>query len=243
MGVLYKQAYPRNMGAYNLLGIAYAKLCRTGEALQQFNWAIDHSPVRSSATYSNATQALLIWGRFDEAKKMVDQWRQNGTLTPFQIMLRYRIAFVEKDNATLEQLARETPTDDIPWLHLQMRLAFLRGDFRKLRSLSESLVNQQRRAKRMENVAFELARHAGIESYVGNFVLARKLRHQADELGDGSALGLMQSAQALGDPGEKCFTLTRKEIGGTTAAIWLGVKKEIPGKDRTTGKWSPTVRG
>src|SRR5213082_1186773 len=97
------------MGAYNLLGIAYAKLCRTEEALQQFNWAIDHSPVRSSATYSNATQALLIWGRFDEAKKMVDQWRQNGTLTPFQIMLRYRIASLKKITPPWNNLRAKRP--------------------------------------------------------------------------------------------------------------------------------------
>ena len=202
VAVLYKQAYPRSVSAYNLLGIAYAKMGRTEEALEEFNWAIDHSPVPSSSNYSNASQALLILGRFDDAKKMLDQWRQKGSLNSFQRAFRYQIAFQENDAATMEQLARETPADDIPWLHLQMRLAFFRGDLTKLRSLSETLVQQQSRANRMENAAYELAWHAGIESLLGDYALARKLCRQAGEAGNDSALGLWACAKALGDAGD-----------------------------------------
>ena len=200
--VLYKQAYPRSAVAFNFLGIAYAQMGRTEEALQEFYWAMDHSPVPSAQHYSNASGALMILGRFDEAKKLLDQWRQKGSLTPFQIMLRYRIASIENDAATMERLVRETPGDDMSWLHLQMQLAFFRGDFSKLRSLSETLVEQQRHAKRMENAASELASHAGGESYLGNYALARKLCRQAGESGNDSALGLMNCAKALGDAGD-----------------------------------------
>ncbi|HMD10280.1 MAG TPA: winged helix-turn-helix domain-containing protein [Candidatus Acidoferrum sp.] len=202
VAVLYKQAYPRSVSAYNLLGIAYAKLGRTEEALQEFNWAINNSPVPSSAAYSNASQALMMMGRLDEAKKILDQWRQKGSLTPFQMMLRYQIAFFENDAVTMERLARQTPADDLPWLHLQMQLAFFRGDSSKLRSLSETLVEQQSHANRMENVAYELAWHARIESYLGNYGLARKLCHQAEEASKDSALWLEQCAVALTDAGE-----------------------------------------
>lgn len=201
VAVVYKEAYPRSVSPPNLLGIAYARLGKTQEALQEFDWAIQHSPVPSSAMYSNASQALLILGRFDEAKRLLDDWRQKGALTPFQAVLRYRIAFLENDSATMERIGRETPADDIPWLHLQMRVAFMRGNLGRLRLLSETLVEQQNHANRMENAAFELAWHAGIESYVGNYALAHKLRRQAEEAGGGSALGLMESAQALGEAG------------------------------------------
>jgi DNA-binding winged helix-turn-helix (wHTH) protein/tetratricopeptide (TPR) repeat protein len=200
--VLYQQAYPRAVFAFNLLGIAYAQLGRTEEALQEFNWAIDHSPVPSAQHYSNASQTLMIMGRFDEAKKILDQWRKKGSLNPFQITLRYRIAFFENDAATMERLARETPEDDVSWLQLQMHLAFLRGNFSKLRSLSETLVKQQTRANRMENAAFELAGHAQLESYLGNYVFARKLCRQAGEASKDSALGLERCAKALADAGE-----------------------------------------
>src|SRR6266852_5376480 len=79
--VLYKQAYPRSVFAFNALGIAYAQLGRMEEALQEFYWAMDHSPVPSAGHYSNASQALMIMGRIDQAKKMLDQWRQKGSLT------------------------------------------------------------------------------------------------------------------------------------------------------------------
>jgi eukaryotic-like serine/threonine-protein kinase len=200
--VLYKQAYPRSALAYNLSGIAYAQLGRTEEALQEFYWAIDHSPVPSAQHYSNASQALMILGRFDEAKKLLDQWQKKGSLNPFQTMLRYRIATFENDTATMERLARETPEGDTPLLHLQMQLAFLRGDFSKLRSLSDTLVTQQSRAKRIQNTADELAYHAWDESYAGNYDLARKLCSRAEEASKDSTLGLWLCAEALGHAGE-----------------------------------------
>jgi eukaryotic-like serine/threonine-protein kinase len=200
--VLYKQAYPRSAFAFNLLGSAYGQLGRIDESLQEFYGAMDHSPVPSAQHYSNASQALLIMGRFDEAKKILDQWRQKGTLTPFQTAMRYRIAFFENDAATMERLAREAPGDDISWLQLQMQLAFFRGDLSKLRSLSETLVKQQRRANRMENAAFELAGHAQVESYLGNYTLSRELCRQAGETSKDSALGFERCAKALADAGK-----------------------------------------
>ena len=232
VAVLYKQAYPRSVSAYNLLGIAYAKLGRTEEALQEFNWAINNSPVPSSATYSNASQALMIMGRFDDAKEMLDRWRQKGSLIPFQISIRYRIAFIEKDVATMERLARETPADDTSWLHLEMQLAFLRGDFSKLRSLSETLVQQQNRANRKENAAYELAWHARMESYLGSYASARELCRQAEETSKDSALWLEQCAVALTDAGE----VTQAE------ALAAKLDRLLPEDTLNQKIWLPIIR-
>jgi DNA-binding winged helix-turn-helix (wHTH) protein/tetratricopeptide (TPR) repeat protein len=200
--VLYKEAYPRSVSAYNMLGIAYAEQGRTEEALQNFNWAIAHSPAPSAQYYSNASQALIILGRFDDAKKMLDEWRQKGSLNAFQTVMRYRIAFIEKDAVTMDKLAREAPADDVPWLRFQIQLAFLRGDSSALRSLSETLVKQQSRANRKENVADQLAWHAGLESFLGDYALTRKLCDQAEEAGNDSASGMWTCAKALGTAGD-----------------------------------------
>ena len=200
--VLYQQAYPRSFVAPNLLGIAYSDLGREEEALQQFYLAIDRSPVPSAGPYSNATQALLLLGRFDEAKKLLNLWQQKGSLTTIQKMFLYKIAAMENDAATMEQLARDIPADDVQWNRFQIEFAFLRGDFGKLRALSETLVNQQRLAKRMENAAQELAGHAESEALVGNFDLARKLCRLAEEAGNDSAEGLAKCARALGASGD-----------------------------------------
>ena len=196
--LLYRQIYPRSVDAANLLGINYAIMGKTQDALHEFQWAIDHSPVPSAQYNSNTSQALMILGRFDDAKGMLDQWRRGGSLTPFQITLRYRIAFFEKDGATIQQLAHQTSGEDAPWVHLQMHLAFLRGDVATLRSLSDALVSRQRKANQMENVATELAYHADAETYLGNYDLARRLCAQADEAGNNGALGLFKCAHALG---------------------------------------------
>jgi eukaryotic-like serine/threonine-protein kinase len=196
--VLYRQVYPRSVDAANLLGIAYAQMGRTQEALQEFQWAIAHSPVPSAQHYSNASQALMILGRIDEAKTMLDQWREQGSLTPFQLKLRYRIAFIEHDTATMDRLARETSGEDAPWVDLNMHLAFFRGDVATLRSLSDAEVSRRRKANQMENVATELAWHADEEAYLGNYHLARKLCAQAEEARNNSAAGLFDCSHALG---------------------------------------------
>ena len=198
VALLYRQIYPRSVDAANLLGIAYAQMGRTQEALQEFQWAIAHSPVQSAQHNSNASQALMILGRIDEAKAMLDQWRQQGSLTPFQLKLRYRIAFMEHDTATMDRLTRGTSGEDPPWVDLNMQLAFLRGDVATLRSLSDALVSRGRKANQMETVATELARHADAEAYLGNYELARRLCAQADEAGNNSALGLFKCSHALG---------------------------------------------
>jgi DNA-binding winged helix-turn-helix (wHTH) protein/tetratricopeptide (TPR) repeat protein len=200
--VLYQQVYPRSVFAANRLGIAYAMAGRTEEALQRFNWAIDHSPVPSAQYYSNASQALMNLGRLDEAKKLLNRWQQIGSLNPFQRDVLYRIAFFENDAATMGRLASEFPADDIHWLELQMQFAFLSGNLRKFRSLSETLVNQQRHASEMENAANELALRGQLESFLGNYGMARTVCRQAGELGKDSTSELWRCADAFGDAGE-----------------------------------------
>jgi eukaryotic-like serine/threonine-protein kinase len=200
--VLYKQAYPRSVFPVNLLGIAYGQLGKIEESLQQFSWAIDHSPIPSVQHYSNASRVLMILGRFDESQKMLDQWREKGSLNSFQTALSYRIAFVKNDTSTKERLARETPPDDVLWNEFQQQFAFLRGDFAKFRSLSETLVKQQTHANRMENAALQLALHARVESYAGNNTLVRKLCQQTGETSSDNALRLGLCAEALGNIGD-----------------------------------------
>jgi DNA-binding winged helix-turn-helix (wHTH) protein/tetratricopeptide (TPR) repeat protein len=200
--VLYQQVYPRSVFAANRLGIAYAMLGRAEDALQKFNWAIDHSPVPSAQYYSNASQSLMHLGRLDEAKKLLDRWQRKGSLNPFQRDVLYRIAFFENDAATMRRLASEFPADDIHWLELQMQFAFLRGDLSKLRSLSETLVKQETHASEMENAANELALRGQLESFLGNYGVAHTVCRQAGELGKDSTSELWRCGDAFGDAGE-----------------------------------------
>jgi DNA-binding winged helix-turn-helix (wHTH) protein/tetratricopeptide (TPR) repeat protein len=200
--LLYRQVYPRSVYAANRLGIAYAGVGRAEDALKQFQWALEHAPVPSAQYYSNTSQALINLGRFDDAKKLLDEWRQKGTLHPFQRQMRYRIAFFENDTATMDSLARQGPTDDFSWLQLQMQLAFLRGDFGKLRSASDTLMKQNIHDNEMENAANELALHAQLESFAGNFDSARKLCKRARDINKDTGSELWRYGEALGYAGD-----------------------------------------
>src|SRR5713101_308131 len=104
--VLYKQAYPRSTVASNVLGVVYLRMGRTEEALREFQRAINLAVVPAAPDQSNASQALMILGRFGDAKKILDQWWQKGSLSSSQLEHRYRIAFFENDAVTMERLAR-----------------------------------------------------------------------------------------------------------------------------------------
>jgi DNA-binding winged helix-turn-helix (wHTH) protein/Tfp pilus assembly protein PilF len=205
--VLYQQAYPRSVNAANLLGINYEQRGKMEDALREFDWAIDHSPAPAVYYYANKSQVLLSMGRFDDAKKVIEEWQQKGSLFSYQLDMLYRIAFIENDTAAMERLAKEFPADDTGWLQLQMQFAFLRGDFGKFRSLSETLVNLQTRASRMENVGDELSARGQLESFVGNYAVARNLCRHAGEWNHDSATALWRCAEAFADGGD----LTRAE--------------------------------
>src|SRR5882762_2387904 len=80
--VLYKQAYPRSTVASNVLGLAYQYMGRTEEALREFQRAINLAVVPAAPDLANASRTLMIMGRFEEAKKILDEWRQKGSLSP-----------------------------------------------------------------------------------------------------------------------------------------------------------------
>jgi eukaryotic-like serine/threonine-protein kinase len=199
---LYQQVYPRSVNAANLLGINYALLGRKEEALQEFNWTIDHSPEPSAFAYANKAQALMSLGRFDEAKAILNQWQQKGSLFSYQKDMLYRIAFIENDTATMDRIAREAAPDDTGWLQLQMQFAYLRGDMKKFRALSEAEVNLETRAGQTQDAADDLAARGQLESFLGNYGLAPSLcRHSVTEDTD-SATELWRCAEAFADAGD-----------------------------------------
>jgi len=200
---LYKEAYPRSADAYNLSGRAYALFGQPDLALRDFYWAIDHSPVPSVSYYTNAAHALLILGRFDEAKKLLDQWGQKGSPPISQQIMRYRIAVIQNDPATMERIARATQADDVRWLDMQLKLAFLRGDLKKLRSLSDSLVKQQNHLGRTANAADQLAWHGHMEAFVGRYDLAKDLCHRAVQASEDHDYVFDLCAKALGNAGDE----------------------------------------
>jgi eukaryotic-like serine/threonine-protein kinase len=199
---LYQQVYPRSVNAANLMGINDALLGKNEEALERFNWTIEHSPEPSAYAYSNKAQALMSLGRFDEAKAILNQWQKKGSLFSYQTDMLYRIAFIQNDTATMEQIAREAASDDTGWLQLQMQFAYLRGDVKKFRSLNEAEVNIETRDGQAQDAADDLAARAQLESFLGNYGLALSLCRHSLEGNTDSATELWRCGEAFADGGD-----------------------------------------
>ncbi len=114
----------------------------------------------------------------------------------------YRIAFFENDTATMDRLAREAPPDDTGWLQLQMQFAYLRGDIKKFRSLSETAVNIETRGGQKQDAADDLAARGQLESLLGNYGLARSLCRHSGAGDTDSAVELWRCAEAFADAGD-----------------------------------------
>jgi eukaryotic-like serine/threonine-protein kinase len=199
---LYKQVYPRSINAANLMGINYVLTGRKEEALQEFTWTIDHSPEPSAYAYSNKSQALMSLGRLDEAKAVINQWQQKGSLFSYQKNMLYRIAFIQNDTAAMDRIAREAAPDDTGWLDLQMQFAYLRGDMKKFRSFNQAEVNIEERAGQAQDAADDLSARAQLESLAGNFSFVPSLcRHSVAEQTD-STTELWRCAEAFADAGD-----------------------------------------
>jgi eukaryotic-like serine/threonine-protein kinase len=196
---LYQQVYPRSVNAANLLGINYALLGRNEEALQEFNWTIEHSPEPSAFAYSNKSQALMSLGRFDEAKAIINQWQQKGSLFSYQTDMLYRIAFIQNDTATMDRISQQAAPNDTGWLQLQMQFAYLRGDMKKFRSLNEAEVKIETRAGQAQDAADDLAARAQLESLLGYYGLSRSLCRHSVAGDTDSTTELWRCAEAFAD--------------------------------------------
>ncbi len=200
--VLYQQAYPRSVAAANLLGINYSMLGRNEESLQQFSWALEHSPVPSAFYYSNTSQAYMSRTGWTTPK---NYW-MNGGRRDHSFLIKSICATASLFSKTTPPpwngWPAETPADDTSLLQLQMQFAFLRGDLKKFRATSESLVNLETSAKQTENVADELAARGQLESFLGNSALARSFCRHAGEAGSDSETTLWRCGDALAAAGE-----------------------------------------
>ncbi|MFZ0038706.1 MAG: winged helix-turn-helix domain-containing protein [Candidatus Acidiferrales bacterium] len=199
---LYQQVYPRSFNASNLLGINYILLGRKEEALQEFNWTIEHSPEPTAFAYSNKAAVLMSLGRYDEAKATLTEWQQKGSLFGYQKDMLYRIAFIQNDTATMDRMNREAAPDDAAWIELQMGYAYYRGDMKKFRSMSESAVNLNVRGGAAQDAADGRAARAQLEALLGNYGLTSSLcRHSVMQETD-SAIELWRCAEAFADGGD-----------------------------------------
>jgi tetratricopeptide (TPR) repeat protein len=101
---LWQQTYPRDFVPYNNLAVKYLALGQPDKAEQQAREAISINPGAALPRH-NLFRALHMLGRYDEAKELVQQSLASNPADPLTHAARYWIAFLERDNPSMQQEA------------------------------------------------------------------------------------------------------------------------------------------
>jgi tetratricopeptide (TPR) repeat protein len=101
---LWSQTYPRDAFPLFSLGFVYGSLGESDRAVKVTREAIALDPNNGTA-YVNLAESYLALGRLDEAADTIAKARQHGAGGPLLIQVAYMVAFVRRDEASMQQEA------------------------------------------------------------------------------------------------------------------------------------------
>jgi eukaryotic-like serine/threonine-protein kinase len=204
---LYEQmtkTYPRDMGAWNGLGINCDELARYDQALAALLEAVRLNP--SSIPYGYASDTYQFQDRFEEARATIEQARARHIEPYHAYSTLYTLDFLQNDQAGMtEQLAH--PWTDAPTgtrEDAQGATAAYGGHLSNARDLTRRAIASAASAQLRGQVASYKVESALREALFGNLGEARKEATEASTLSaDPYVRGWAALALALsGDPAE-----------------------------------------
>jgi len=162
--VLYKQAYTRSTVLPTLWGSCTCEWAeRKGSA--RVPGAIDLAVVPAATDQSNASEALMILGRFGEAKKKIlDQWCAERIHELLQWTSATDRLFAEERSQRGERLPRN-PQRRYALHRFATAARILSRRLQQTPFVSETLVNQQSARNGWKTLPTSFAWHAQLESY------------------------------------------------------------------------------
>lgn len=165
---LWRSTYPRDVVPAINLGEIYTLLGQPEKALPELIDARRLDP-DSAFVYGNLAEAYLNFDRLDEAKSALDEARSRGIDSPDFHLVRYLVAFIEGDSATMKQ--QVTSAADKPYhqalLTLDASSAAYGGHLRAAEDLIRQAEDSARRYARKESAAEEQAFAALLEAEFG----------------------------------------------------------------------------
>jgi tetratricopeptide (TPR) repeat protein len=151
---LVKQTYPRDVAARILLGFRYSDIGQYEKAIAEHREALRLNP-NIANQYAALANAFIRLNRFDEAKDICEQaLRQKMDFPPYHNSL-YAIAFIQGDNAGMQQQvdwASQRP-DEFVHLNWQAEAAAFSGQWRKAQAFIAQAVDLNQRRNLKENAA------------------------------------------------------------------------------------------
>jgi eukaryotic-like serine/threonine-protein kinase len=183
---MWRQLYPRDMQPYNGLSARYQVVGKYEEAAEAAREGL-RLQSNSFVPYANLASSYQALNRFDEAKQVCAEAvaAQRDSLYIHQV--RFEIAFLEKDKATMEKelsSAKGTPREaDILTGEAQASASL--GKLRQARQEFERVFAIRRRDGLDDHTGYTMAAAAIIEADFGNDRNARKEAKEALRLGRG----------------------------------------------------------
>jgi eukaryotic-like serine/threonine-protein kinase len=167
---LWEQSYPRDSVPYVNLGVSYDFLGQREQAVQQTQEANRLNP-NSRYPYENLASDYMAFGRYDEAKAIIESgFSHKIDNLPLHWEL-YQIALIQGDTAAMQrqvQWANSKPSDDV---FMKANLAGVEAFYgRRSKSLGmyQEVIEADQRAGMKGNAAQALLNQAMTELMMGN---------------------------------------------------------------------------
>jgi eukaryotic-like serine/threonine-protein kinase len=222
--------YPRDIAAYNNLGIVLAQegLYEQAAAITRQGIQIEPSQVTLD---ENLTGYLLALDRFDETRHIIQEQQPHKPDNYIFPAALYALGFLSSNSpevAKQEQWFATTPEYETFGLALESDTEAFAGHLRKARELTDRADNSAVRADRKETGAIWEARAAERDAAFGNAAQARRRAIEALRISPASQGVQVEAALALATAGDgaKAETLIRDlmqhfALDTQTQSLWI----------------------
>ncbi len=228
------RSYPREVAAYNNLGIVYAAQGRYEEAVKVTRQGIDTAPNEITLD-ENLVDYLLALHRFDEARQIIRTMRPRKPDNYVFPAALYALAFLDSDSGGMAE-QQQWFTARPEWAHFGLALAadtegFL-GHLQKARELTKRAVDSNIGDDRKETAAILQATAAQREAAYGSSATAR--RSAAD------ALKLAPASQGTEAEAALAFALAGDSARAEPLVQELG--RRFPLDTQMQSLWLPAIQ-
>jgi DNA-binding winged helix-turn-helix (wHTH) protein/tetratricopeptide (TPR) repeat protein len=229
---LWKQTYPRDVVPRINLSAGYEALGQPDKALGEIREALRLDPNRAFV-YGNLLSDYLCMDRLDEAKSTFDRALTQGLDTEDVRLGRYMIAFLESDQATMQQQVAWSAgkPDESSLLELEATTAAFAGRLHAADDLFRRAEESARRYGRKESAAEWQDLAALTETEFGDNERARQL-----------AVASLNNVKSRGVETLAALALARAGDSNGAQALITELSQRFPSDTLLNGLWLPTIR-
>lgn len=183
---LWAQTYPNDWIPHNNLSSAYYRVNRLDEALAEARVALGLGNGQI-VPYQQLARTLLAMDRAGDAKAVLHQAEEKGFDSSFNRALLYRLAFLERDTAAMQQhlQAASTRADGYLVVAEAARAAAASGALERSRTLYAQAIEGAKAAHIHDYAGSLMAEQALAEALLGERDAARRDMYSSVEIGEG----------------------------------------------------------